>query len=349
MVEKREINAVLSHLLDIADERNLRIIGAREYGSRARGFADDDSDYDVFFVYLQRMPRYVSGGYRETIDLTVDEDESRLGQEIEFTGWDIKKFTGGDGLSGSNPMAMAYVMSDDEYVVDRGLRDPFEAMLDHAESNFKPYALMNHWRSMTAKQYGKYIEGDYKLAEGVSYDDLMDYADPPWGGIQEDAANNLTVDEEKTKIGDEVIDVYGRINWTLPVGEIPIEDALERDLVERTTTQPTVRRHLHGVRSMVNARIVEETHELPPNDFNTALATAWRSDWLPDDVWNDMKDIVAAKQEGNGESEIEKPDLYTWFSKELGRAIDPEPHVQQTPDKSLIRHNTRRIVEYSLW
>jgi predicted nucleotidyltransferase len=65
--------------------QGIRILYACESGSRAWGFASDDSDYDVRFIYAHSPEWYVSVHDRdETIDLPIDND-------LDFAGWDIRK------------------------------------------------------------------------------------------------------------------------------------------------------------------------------------------------------------------------------------------------------------------
>ena len=71
---------------EVESEYGIRILYACESGSRAWGFASDDSDYDVRFLYVHPRDWYLSVLERDdSIDLPIDENELDLG------GWDLRK------------------------------------------------------------------------------------------------------------------------------------------------------------------------------------------------------------------------------------------------------------------
>lgn len=147
-------------LLRLGDDRNCRILAARDYGSRANNLEHDGSDYDVFFVFAEPPAEYALGRDSDTMQRTIDADDTQLDTEIELHGWSLKKFVGGDGLCGSNPTAMEFVGSPIEYLSYETRPSLFQGMLDEARTSFKPFALMMHYRSLAASNYGKYIESD---------------------------------------------------------------------------------------------------------------------------------------------------------------------------------------------
>ena len=51
---------VIQALADIETRHDVRVLFACESGSRGWGFASPDSDYDVRFVYVHKLPRYLS-------------------------------------------------------------------------------------------------------------------------------------------------------------------------------------------------------------------------------------------------------------------------------------------------
>src|SRR5688500_2509990 len=66
---------------------NIVVLFAVASGSRAWGFESSDSDYDVRFIYIRRPEWYL------TIDLELKRDviERPLQDEIDLSGWDVRK------------------------------------------------------------------------------------------------------------------------------------------------------------------------------------------------------------------------------------------------------------------
>ena len=60
MVSEEKREEVLEILARLERERGIHVIFAAEAGSRAWGFASDDSDYDIRFVYTRRPAWYIS-------------------------------------------------------------------------------------------------------------------------------------------------------------------------------------------------------------------------------------------------------------------------------------------------
>lgn len=76
---------IRKQLIELQEERDISIMWAIESGSRAWGFASQDSDFDVRFVYCADRDVYLSVfPTRETLDLPIEDD-------LDFVGWDLKK------------------------------------------------------------------------------------------------------------------------------------------------------------------------------------------------------------------------------------------------------------------
>ena len=61
---------ILRKLNEIEERENVRILMAVESGSRAWGFASQDSDYDVRFIYVRRRDDYLRlEPWRDVIEL----------------------------------------------------------------------------------------------------------------------------------------------------------------------------------------------------------------------------------------------------------------------------------------
>lgn len=341
-----EREAITSHLLEYGDDCGFTPLAARDYGSRARGLESASSDYDVLFVFAQPPATYATGGATETYTKKISADDSRLNTEIELHGWNLRRFIGSDGLLGSNPTAIEFCASEEQYFIDEHIEPYMASMTEHATNRFKPYALINHYRSLAASNYGKYIEGDYKLASDATYGDLLDHADVPTENVIDSVTNKIEVDEQMTEFRDDGIDLWGHLNWAFPIEFIDSDQALDAGLIEPTTTDRTVKRHLNISQALLKARLIEETHEVPDMQASELLRTAAGTDWLPKQVYADIGELIVKKKAGNGSNTIDPDgDLHDWIESELSRSITAEGHVERQPSTDYIRNDARACYE----
>lgn len=78
-------NIILQKLNEIEEKEHVRILHCVESGSRAWGFASEDSDYDVRFIYVRPVEEYLR------LDRTRDVIEWQLDDELDINGWDLQK------------------------------------------------------------------------------------------------------------------------------------------------------------------------------------------------------------------------------------------------------------------
>ncbi|KAA3615175.1 MAG: nucleotidyltransferase domain-containing protein [Planctomycetota bacterium] len=78
---------IQASLSEIEATEGVKILFACESGSRAWGFASQDSDYDVRFLYLHPPEWYLS------INLEAKRDviERPIVDELDVNGWDLRK------------------------------------------------------------------------------------------------------------------------------------------------------------------------------------------------------------------------------------------------------------------
>lgn len=132
-----------------AASRNVVPLAAKERGSRMIGVEHEESDWDVFLLFVQEAEEYAKlGGYTDTVEGKVS------GKDIDIHGWNVKKFA--KLLMDSNPNAVEYLMSDKEYF--RDVDFAFDKMATDAELNFNHMALYHHYLSLAKNNYRKYVE-----------------------------------------------------------------------------------------------------------------------------------------------------------------------------------------------
>lgn len=142
-------------LNELAIEKNIKMLFAVEGGSRVWRLDSKDSDYDVRFVFVYPLERYISiNKPADVIDAHYDKDGNKMSQKgcfIDVCGFDIFKFS--KMLSSSNPTVIEWLNSDILYVGKKP-----EAWVDYANKQYKPISLYFHYKSMCRQNYLKYLK-----------------------------------------------------------------------------------------------------------------------------------------------------------------------------------------------
>lgn len=321
-------------LIDTAQSKNVWVLRAKDHGSRARALDDEDSDYDVHFIFAQQPSEYaVRPSYVDTIDTTIPPEETALDAPVELHGWNIQKFVGDreEGLASSGAMALQFVNSDVVYYTSPCTEEYWNALETHVAENFKPYDVIGHERSKAASNYGKYIEGDYTF--DASEDELLDIA----------LANAHDGEEMKPQVNYEDSEVTSQSceivteTTVRQVGHLDIEDAIDEDIVRETTQDVTTKRYVNVLYALFRARYVERTRELPPMDANELLREMAGD--IPEDVYAFTGDLYSDKCRGLGErtpSDRLRHELDAWIESELARDVPPEEYVGQRPNVDVL-------------
>ena len=139
---------IMKILGKIEEKENVEILYAVESGSRIYGFANEDSDYDVRFIYRRKVEDYL-----QLID-KVDDSISYMSTDrlYDVVGWDIKK-----ALKlhyKSNPNLREWILSPIKYIDYDGLFDglaPFELP-----------RLYGHYYSLSLRHFKKYSSKSVK-------------------------------------------------------------------------------------------------------------------------------------------------------------------------------------------
>lgn len=140
---------VLAELQRLEREHDVRVLYACESGSRAWGFASEDSDYDVRFVYVEKPAWFVQ------VDTPRDVIERPLSDELDIAGWELRKTLG--LLRKSNPTLLEWL---DSPLVYRQEREATARLRELAELFYSPPAARNHYLSMARKNFRGYLQGE---------------------------------------------------------------------------------------------------------------------------------------------------------------------------------------------
>ncbi len=140
---------VLEQLSAIERRHQVAVLFACESGSRGWGFASPDSDYDVRFVYVHRLPWYL------TVEAGRDVIEQPISGELDICGWELRKALG--LLADSNPTLLEWLRSPILY----RQADPWtERLRALAEEGFSAVRGYHHYVSMAKKNLRGYLQGE---------------------------------------------------------------------------------------------------------------------------------------------------------------------------------------------
>jgi len=134
------VENITTILQQIAREYKVKILYACETGSRAWGFPSPDSDYDIRFLYMHERDWYLSLSERK------DTIEFMLNEELDITGWDLKKSL--MLLKKSNAPVIERFQSPVEYYTVDGFKDSFKNLV---EEYYSPVAVFYHHHSLAKK------------------------------------------------------------------------------------------------------------------------------------------------------------------------------------------------------
>ena len=140
---------IMDALRDIETRHDVTVLFACESGSRGWGFASPDSDYDVRFIYVNRLPWYLTvTPCRDVIELPISGD-------LDVNGWDLRKALG--LMRESNPTLLEWLRSPVVYREDEAAMPRFRALSDAVFSNARGW---HHYASMAKKNFREHLQSN---------------------------------------------------------------------------------------------------------------------------------------------------------------------------------------------
>jgi predicted nucleotidyltransferase len=148
-VEPAMRTQILECLSRLETEHDVNVLFACESGSRGWGFASPDSDYDVRFIYVNRLPWYL------TVEQHRDVIEQPISGELDVNGWDLRKTL--QLLQQSNPTLLEWLRSP---IVYREEADAAARLRVLATEGFSPVRGYHHYVSMAKKNFREHLRGE---------------------------------------------------------------------------------------------------------------------------------------------------------------------------------------------
>jgi hypothetical protein len=158
MVSLKVFNSVGKELRRIEQAYDVRVLYACESGSRAWGFASQDSDYDVRFLYVHRRDWYLSiEDHRDVI-------EEPINASLDISGWELRKTL--RLLRKSNPPLLEWLKSPVVYAWDEEFVSEFKQL---AEEYYSPARCFQHYLHMARGNAGAYLKQDQVVRKKYLY------------------------------------------------------------------------------------------------------------------------------------------------------------------------------------
>lgn len=138
-------------LAAIESDFGVKVLLACESGSRAWGFASDDSDYDVRFIYIHPTSWYL------TVDLEDKRDviETPIEGVWDINGWELRKAL--KLFNKSNPPLLEWLQSPILYQENTAVAEKMRELL---ATYYSPNACLYHYLHMARKNYRTYLQGE---------------------------------------------------------------------------------------------------------------------------------------------------------------------------------------------
>ena len=146
---------IVAALGSIALRNDVSIIYACESGSRAWGFASEDSDYDVRFVYAHHRDWYLdidSCSKRDVIDGIVLDWEY---EKLDISGWDLRKAL--NLFRKGNPPFLEWLNSPTIYLDRFGLAHKLRVLSEH---HLNKSSIVMHYVHMALGNWKRYLKKD---------------------------------------------------------------------------------------------------------------------------------------------------------------------------------------------
>lgn len=229
-------------LREFEQKYEIRILLAVTSGSRSFGYASEESDWDVRFIYVHKPQWYFSIG--QTSDV-IEYEDPELGLDVE--GYDLKKAL--TLLAKTNPIESDWLHTKDVFIAD----DAFlNKMHEFERQCYNTKSAMYHFYSISVKHNQRYLDEEVTLKRFIYYmrgllacrwieqnachplilvDELIDATITDDDQVR-DAAHKLVAMKRQGKMHDKDIVATGLANYIFTMQEYYKESLPNRETVK---------------------------------------------------------------------------------------------------------------------
>lgn len=150
---------IMNLLREFEQKYEIRILLAVTSGSRSFGYASEESDWDVRFIYVNKPQWYFSIG--QTSDV-IEYEDAELGLDVE--GYDLRKAL--TLLTKTNPIESDWLHTKDIFIMDEDFLQQIHKF-EHMCYNTK--SAMYHFYSIGVKHNQRYLDVEVTLKRFIYY------------------------------------------------------------------------------------------------------------------------------------------------------------------------------------
>lgn len=140
---------IQQQLIQLEEIQQIKILYAVESGSRAWGFASQNSDWDVRFIYVHTLDWYLG------IDKKPDNIELMLPNDLDLSGWELQKTL--RLFRKSNPPLLEWLRSP---IVYQQSGNFLNRIREAANRFFNPTGCLYHYYHMARRNWEAYFKTD---------------------------------------------------------------------------------------------------------------------------------------------------------------------------------------------
>lgn len=140
---------IIEQLRILEKNRQIKVLYAIESGSRAWGFASENSDWDVRFIYVHTLDWYLQIGNRK------DTIEEMLPNDLDLSGWELRKAL--SLFRKSNPSLLEWLNSPIVYIENEVIMNEWRTLVPPF---FNAKNIMYHYVNIARNTYNNYLKHD---------------------------------------------------------------------------------------------------------------------------------------------------------------------------------------------
>ena len=146
---------IIEELRRLELDQGVEVLFAAESGSRAWGLENENSDYDIRFIYRRPIPYYLSTSHGYTTSRSENDTIEVKSNDFDISGWDVKKALFLFGKS--NTSIYEWLISPTVYTYKNYFMDTLNTI---SGKYISPKKCIYHYVHLAQNEYGDFLKND---------------------------------------------------------------------------------------------------------------------------------------------------------------------------------------------